>query len=151
MSTLAEQLRADLTTAMRDRDTVTTATLRMTLAALSTEAVAGKTARELTDDDIIRVLTREVRKRNEAADAYHTGGHADRADAELAEAAVLTRYLPTPLTDTELSALIADAIATTGATGPRGIGLVMKTIAAATAGRADGARVSAEVRRQLGA
>ena len=149
MAGLADTLRTDLTAAMRRRDDVVTRTLRMTLTALSTEAVAGKAARELTDPDVLTVLGREAKKRREAAEAFTAAGRTELAAAELAEAAVLDAYLPTPLTDAELTDLVTAAIFTTGAASPREMGTVMKALAEATRGRADGGRVSAEVRRQL--
>lgn len=150
MPTLAETLRTDLTAAMRAKDDAVTRTLRMTLTALTNESVSGKAARELTDDEVLAVVTKEAKKRREAAEAFTGAGRGELADRELEEAAVLDRYLPTQLTDAELTDLVAAAIASTGAAGPRAIGVVMKELSGKTAGRADGGRVSAEVRRQLG-
>jgi uncharacterized protein YqeY len=150
MSALKDRLNADLTAAMKARDELVTATLRMALTAVRTEEVAGKTARELSDQEVLAVLTKEAKKRREAAEAFTGAGRGELADRELEEAAVLDRYLPTQLTDAELTDLVAAAIASTGAAGPRAIGVVMKELSGATAGRADGGRVSAEVRRQLG-
>jgi uncharacterized protein YqeY len=150
MATELEQtLRDDLTAAMRRRDELTTATLRMTLTALHNEAVSGKAARELTDAEAMTVLTREAKKRREAAEAFQAASRPELQERELAEEAVLARYLPAPLTDDELQQLVAAAIAETGAEGPRAMGAVMKAVTPRTTGRADGSRVSAEVRRQL--
>ncbi len=151
MPELKEKLRADLVIAMKARDGVRTRTLRMALTAITNEEVAGAAARELSDTDIVKVLTREARKRREAAEAFETGGRPEQAAAERAEAAVIADYLPTQLTDAQLADLVAVAISETGAAGPRGMGQVMKVLTPRVAGRADGARVAAEVRRQLSA
>jgi uncharacterized protein YqeY len=149
MTDLKEQLRADLTTAMKARDELRSATLRMVLTAVKTEEVAGKSARVLTDDEVVTVLGREAKKRREAAEAFDSGGRPDRAERERAEEAVIDTYLPEQLSDDELRELVAAAIAESGAQGPRGIGAAMKVLTPKTAGRAEGGRVSAEVRRQL--
>jgi len=148
---LKERLRADLNAAMRARDQVRLRTLRMALTSITNEEVAGAVARDLTDDEILKVLTREARKRREAAEAFSAAGRDEQAAAERAEGEVLAGYLPAQLSDDELAALVAAAIAETGATGLPGMGLVMKTITPRVAGRADGARVAAEVRRRLSA
>ncbi len=149
MAELKERLRADLNAAMRARDQVRLRTLRMALTSITNEEVAGAAARDLTDDEVVRVLTREARKRREAAEAFAAAGRDDQAAAERAEGEVLAGYLPAQLSDDELAALVAAAIAETGATGLPGMGLVMKTVTPRVAGRADGARVAAEVRRRL--
>jgi uncharacterized protein len=146
---LKERLRADLNAAMKARDQVRLRTLRMALSSITNEEVAGDTARDLTDDEVLKVLIREAKKRREAADAFGAAGRADQAAAERAEGDVLAEYLPAQLTDDELSALVAAAIAQTGAAGPSGIGQVMKVVTPQVAGRAEGARVAGEVRRQL--
>jgi uncharacterized protein YqeY len=146
---LKERLRADLNTAMRARDQVRLRTLRMALTSITNEEVSGDTARELSDDEVIKVLTREARKRREAAEAFESAGRAEQAAAERAEGDVLAGYLPAQLTDDELTAIVSAAIAETGATGMPGMGKVMKTVTPQVAARADGARVAAEVRRQL--
>jgi uncharacterized protein len=146
---LKEQLRADLNKAMRARDQVQMRTLRMALSSITNEEVAGASARELSDDEVLRVLTREAKKRREAAEAFGSAGRDEQAAAERAEGEVLARYLPAQLGDEELAALVAAAIAQTGAAGPAGIGQVMKAVTPKVAGQADGARVAAEVRRQL--
>jgi uncharacterized protein len=148
---LKERLRADLNAAMRARDQVRMRTLRMALTSITNEEVAGASARDLTDDEIVRVLTREARKRREAAEAFSAAGRVDQAAAERAEGEVLAGYLPAQLSDDELAALVAAAIAETGATGMASMGQVMKTVTGRAAGRADGARVAAEVRRRLSA
>lgn len=149
MSSLKQTLRADLQIAMRSRDELRTATLRMALTAITNEEVAGDTARQLSQDELLVVLRREAKKRREAATAFADGGRPERAERELAELAVVEGYLPAQLDDHELEALVAAAIGQTGATGPRAMGQVMKAVQVAVAGRADGGRVSGEVRRQL--
>jgi hypothetical protein len=148
---LKEQLRADMTDALRSRDQVRLRTLRMALASITNEEVSGSTVHELSDEDIVKVLTREAKKRREAAEAYEAAGRADQAEAERAEGDVLAAYLPAQLSDEELATLVTAAIADTGAAGMPGMGKVMKAVTPQVAGRADGARVAAEVRRQLGA
>ncbi|MBV9451151.1 MAG: GatB/YqeY domain-containing protein [Streptosporangiaceae bacterium] len=149
MAELKDRLRADLNDAMRSRDQVRMRTLRMALTSITNEEVSGASARDLTDDEIVRVLTREAKKRREAADAFSVAGRTDQAAAERAEGDVLAGYLPAQLSDDELTTLVSAAIAETGAAGPGGIGPVMKAVTPRVAGRADGARVAAEVRRQL--
>jgi uncharacterized protein len=149
VSELKDRLQADLTSAMRARDELSTATLRMALAAVTTEEVAGSTARDLSDDEVLRVLGREAKKRREAAEAFAAAGRQELAERERAEGAVLDRYLPTQLDDAEVAELVRSAIAETGATGMREMGTVMKAAQAKAAGRVDGRRLSTEVRRQL--
>jgi hypothetical protein len=148
--TLKRSLQRDLTAAMKGRDEVTTATLRMALTAVTTEEVAGRQARELTDDQVLAVLRRELKKRREAAEAFAAAGRDESAQRELAEAAVLEGYLPAQLGDDELNALVVDAVDRVGATSPRDLGAVMKAVQPAVAGRADGGRVAAAVRQVLG-
>jgi hypothetical protein len=150
MPELKARLHADLNTAMKARDELTTATLRMALTSITTEEVAGKTARELSDDEVLKVLGREAKKRREAAEAFDNAGRAELADRERAEGGVLDTYLPAQLDDAELSDLVRAAIAESGAAAPNQMGLVMKLVQPRVAGRADGKRVSDEVRRQLG-
>ena len=150
MAALKDRLRTDLTAAMKARDEVTVRTLRMALTSVTKEEVAGKAARELSDDEVLAVLTREAKRRREAADAFAAAGRDEQAAAERAEGAVLDAYLPAQLTDTELGELVAAAIEETGAAGPRAMGQVMKALTPRVAGRAEGARVAAEVRRRLG-
>ena len=149
MSALKDRLRADLTSAMKSRDELRTATLRMVLAAVSAEEVAGKEARELSDDEVLTVLRREAKRRREAAEAFAGAGRAEQADRERAEGEVVAGYLPAQLGDADLAALVADVITRTGAGGMKDMGRVMGAANAAVAGRAEGARVAAEVRRQL--
>ena len=149
MAELKERLRADLNDAMRARDQVRLRTLRLALTSITNEEVAGASARELTDDDVVKVLTREARKRREAAEAFSAAGRSDQAAAERAEGEVLAGYLPAQLSDDELAALVDAAIAETGASGVAGLGQVMKAVTPRVAGRADGAGVAAEVRRRL--
>ncbi|MFD6950497.1 glutamyl-tRNA amidotransferase [Nocardiopsis sp. TSRI0078] len=149
MSELKERLKNDLTTAIKARDKVRTGTLRMVLAAISTEEAAGTAQRSLDDEEVTRLLTREAKKRREAAEAFEKGGRPEQAGAERAESEVISDYLPKQLTDEELSALVAEAVAETGAEGPKAMGQVMKLVKPRTAGRAAGDRVAAEVKRQL--
>jgi len=148
---LKERLRTDLNAAMRARDQVRMRTLRMALTSITNEEVSGDTARQLSDDEVVKVLIREAKKRREAADAFESAGREDQAAAERAEGEVLAGYLPAQLTDDELASLVSAAIAETGAAGMPGMGKVMKVVTPQIAGRADGARVAAEVRRQLSA
>jgi uncharacterized protein YqeY len=149
------RLRADLTAAMKARDPLTTGTLRMALAAVTTAEVAGTTAKELTDQEVTAVLAKEVRKRAEAAEAFAGAGRSELAEKERAEAAVLSAYLPTPLTDEELDALVAEAVDAVAADlgGPltmRQMGQVIKAVQARADGRADGSRIAAAVKAVLG-
>jgi uncharacterized protein len=149
MAGLKDRRRADLTAAMKARDDVRTRTLRMVLTSVTNEEVAGKAARDLSDDEVLRVLAREARRRREAADAFDAAGRADQAAAERAEDGVLAGYLPAQLSDAELAAIVAEAIKETGASGMAAMGQVMKTVTPRVAGRAEGGRVAAEVRRVL--
>ena len=151
MNELKERLRTDLNAAMRARDQVRMRTLRMALTSITNEEVSGATAHELSDDEVTKVLTREAKKRREAADAFESAGRADQAAAERAEGDVLAEYLPAQLADDELAQLVDAAIAQTGATGMPDMGKVMKVLTPQVAGRADGARVAAEVRGRLSA
>jgi uncharacterized protein len=150
---LKERLRADLTTAMKARDELRTATLRMVLSAVSAEEVSGKEARELSDDEVQAVLRREAKKRREAAEAFTGAGRAELADKERAEADVLADYLPAQLSADELTAIVTVAVEQAGAAGKgmQAMGQVMGALRPQVAGRADGGVVAAEVRRQLGA
>jgi uncharacterized protein YqeY len=151
MATLKEQIRADLTTAIKARDELRSSTLRMVLTAITNAEVAGKEAKQLTDDEVLTVLTSEAKKRREAATAFSDGGRAEMAAKEEAEAAVLADYLPEPLTAAEVEALVTAAIEQTGAAGEgmKAMGKVMGVVQPQVRGRADGAVVAAEVRRQL--
>jgi hypothetical protein len=149
MAGLKDRLRADLTAAMKARDEVRTRALRMVLTSVSNEEVSGNAAHELTDDDVLRLLARETRRRREAADAFDSAGRSAQAEAERAEEEVLAGYLPAQLGDEELGAIIADVISETGASGAAAMGQVMKAVTPRVAGRAEGSRVAAEVRRAL--
>nr|WP_157416954.1 GatB/YqeY domain-containing protein [Nocardioides sp. Iso805N] len=149
--TLKETIRTDLTTAMKARDEIRSSTLRMVLTAITNAEVAGKQARELSDDEVIGVLSSEAKKRREAATAFADGGRPEQAAKEKAEAAVLADYLPAQLTPAEISDLVAEAIAQTGAADVKAMGKVMGVVTPQVKGRADGGAVAAEVRRQLGA
>ena len=152
MSALKDRLRADLTTAIKARDEVRSSTLRMVLTSITNAEVAGKEARELTDDDILGVLSSEAKRRREAATAFADGGREEMAAKEAAEGEVIAEYLPTPLTDAEIADLVTAAIAQTGAgdEGMRAMGKVMGVVTPQVKGRADGGAVAAEVRKQLG-
>jgi uncharacterized protein len=149
MAELKDRLRSDLTAAMKARDEVRTRTLRMVLTSVTQEEVAGSAARELSDDEVIKVLTREAKRRREAAEAFAAAGRDQQAAAERAEGDVLAAYLPAQLGDEEIAAMVTAAIAETGASGMAAMGQVMRTVTPQIGGRADGARVAAEVRRQL--
>jgi uncharacterized protein YqeY len=150
MPELKARLHSDLNVAMKARDELTTATLRMVLTAVTNEEVAGKQARELSDDEVLKVIAREAKKRREASEAFTAAGRQELADREEQEGRVLDGYLPKQLDDAELAALVTSAIAETGATSMQQMGAVMKVVQPAVAGRADGKRISDEVRRQLG-
>jgi len=148
-TTLKERLRTDLTAAIKGRDELRAATLRMALTAITNEEVAGTAARTLSEAETVTVLTREMKKRREAAEAFAGAGRVEQAARERAEGEVLTGYLPAQLTDEELTALVTDAIAQTGAAGPKAMGLVMKALTPKIAGRAEGGRVAAAVKAAL--
>lgn len=148
-TTLKAQLRSDLTSAMKARDELRSATIRMALTAITNEEVAGAVARELSDDEVVKVLGREAKKRKEAAEAFAGAGRAEQAAREVAEGEVLAAYLPAQLSDEELHALVDAAVAESGAEGPRAMGAVMKIVNPKVAGRAEGGRVAAEVKKQL--
>ena len=147
---LKGRLQADLSAAIKSRDELVAATLRMTLAAITNEEVSGKQARVLTDAEVMTVIEREAKKRREAAEAFDEGGRTELAERERAELGVLQSYLPAQLDDAELTAIVAAAIAESGASGPAAMGAVMKLVTPKVAGRAEGGRVAAEVRAQLG-
>ncbi len=150
MTTLKARLETDLREAMKGREELVTSTLRMALSAVRTAEVAGPAARELTDDEVLTVLTKEAKKRREAAEAFAGAGRDESADRERAEEQVLQRYLPAQLGDEELAEIVAGALASGGFSGMAQMGPAMKAAQAAVAGRAEGGRVAAEVRRQLG-
>ena len=146
---LKETLRSDLTEAIRSRDELKSGTIRMVLTAITNEEVSGKEARTLNDAQIITVLSREAKKRREAAEAFTIGGRADRAERETLEGEIIASYLPAALSEDEIKSIIAQAIVETGASGPAGMGQVMKIVAPKIAGRADGSTVSALVKAAL--
>jgi uncharacterized protein len=150
MGTLKDRLNSDLRDAMKGRDELTTSTLRMALAAVRTAEVSGAQARELSDDEVTAVLTKEAKKRREAANAFAGAGRTDQAAKENAEGDILDRYLPQQLSDAEIAEAVAGALAAGGFSGRAQMGPAMKAAQAAVAGRAEGGRVAAEVRRQLG-
>ncbi len=152
MTTLKDKLKDDLTTAIKARDELRSATLRLTLTAINKEEVAGSAARELSDGEVEKIIAREAKKRREAAEAFDKGGRAEQAERERAEGEVLAGYLPKPLTDDELESLVAEAVAEAagaGAEGPKAMGAVMKIVNPKVAGRADGGRVAATVKKLL--
>jgi hypothetical protein len=146
---LKSRLHADLTTSIKARDELRTATLRMVLSAITNEEVAGAAARQLSDDDVLKVLAREAKKRREAAEAFASGNRPELAERELAEGGVIDEYLPAQLSDDELRGLVTQAIAQAGGAGPQAMGAVMKAVNPLVAGRAEGGRVAGEVKRQL--
>ncbi|MEU4110432.1 MULTISPECIES: GatB/YqeY domain-containing protein [Streptomyces] len=151
-TTLKSKLHDDLNAAIRERDELRSATLRLTLAAITKEEVAGKEKRELSDDEVLKVITKEAKKRREAADAFAQGGRPAQAEREKAEGELLATYLPKQLSDDELTAIVSQAVEEAragGAEGPRAMGAVMKIVNPKVAGQADGGRVAAIVKQQL--
>ncbi len=149
MSDLKSKLQSDLNDAIKSRNTVVAETIRMVLSAITNEEVAGKEKKELSDAEVITVLTREAKKRREAAEAFEQGGRADRAAAERAEGEVIAGYLPEQLSENDLNKLIAETITAVGASGPADMGKVMGALKAKVAGKADGALVSTLVKAAL--
>ncbi|GHH85293.1 hypothetical protein GCM10018793_52650 [Streptomyces sulfonofaciens] len=152
MTTLKSKLQEDLTAAIKERDELRSSTLRLTLSAITNEEVAGKSARELSDQEVQKVITREAKKRREAAEAFAKGGRPEQAEREKAEGEVLAAYLPKQLSDEELEQIVAAAVAEAvgaGAEGPRAMGQVMKIVNPKVAGQAEGGRVAAVVKRLL--
>lgn len=152
MAELKDRLRTDLTTSIKARDELRSSTIRMVLSAITNAEVAGKESRELSDDDVIGVLSTEAKKRREAAEAFSDAGRAEAAEKEQAEARVIADYLPAQLSEGEIEALVADTISSLGVAGEgmRAMGRVMGALQPQVKGRADGGAVAAEVRRQLG-
>ena len=146
---IKEQLKKDLTEAIRGRNEITSGTIRMVLTAITNEEVAGKEARVLSDEEVITVLSREGKKRREAAEAFENAGRADKAALEKSEGEVIAKYLPAQLSDADIAAIIAEAIASTGAQGPGDMGKVMGAVKPKIAGKADGGLVSALVKAAL--
>lgn len=153
MSELKDRIRADLTAAMKARDSLRAGTLRMVIAGITNAEVAGSQARELSDEDVVGVLTSESKKRRDAAEAFAGAGRDELAQKEQQEAAIIAEYLPEQLDADAISAIVAEAIESTGSAGEgmRAMGKVMGAVQPRTKGRADGAAVAAEVKRQLGA
>lgn len=149
MASLKERIKADLTDAMRSRDDVRKAALRMVLSAIGTAEVAGTAAKELTDDETVAVLTREVKRRREAAEAFRAGGRGDSAEREEAEAAIISEYLPAQLSEQELAEIVEQAVAEVGARSPQDMGAVMKIVQPKVAGRAEGRVVADAVKARL--
>ncbi|MFJ9040973.1 GatB/YqeY domain-containing protein [Streptomyces sp. NPDC102406] len=152
MTTLKSKLQDDLNAAIKERDELRSSTLRLTLSAITNQEVAGKEKRELSDDEVQKVIAKEAKKRREAADAFEKGGRAESAARELAEGEILAVYLPQPLSDAELEQIVAQAVEeakAAGAEGPRAMGQVMKIANPKIAGRAEGGRVAATVKRLL--
>jgi len=150
MSTIKDRLTVDMRAALKARDELTTSTLRMALAAIGTAEVAGRAKKELSDEEVLAVLTKEAKKRREAASAFSDAGRTEQAAKEEAEGEVLDRYLPRQLDDAALADVVAAALAAGGFTGKGQMGPAMKAAQAAAAGQAEGGRVAAEVRRRLG-
>ncbi|MEV0130736.1 GatB/YqeY domain-containing protein [Dactylosporangium sp. NPDC050688] len=146
---LKERLESDLHQAMKARDELVTSTLRMAITAVRNAEVAGKAARELSDEEVLSVLTKEAKKRREAAEAFAGAGREAQAAKERAEEEVLAAYLPAQLSDEDLAGIVRDALAAAGLSGMASMGQAMKAAQAAVAGRAEGGRVAAEVRAQL--
>ncbi len=146
---IKEQLKKDLTEAIRGRDEITSGTIRMVLTAITNEEVAGKEARVLSDEEVIVVLSREAKKRREAAEAFEGAGRADKSALEKSEGEVIAKYLPAQLSEADIAAIIAEAIASTGAQGPGDMGKVMGAVKPKIAGKADGGLVSALVKAAL--
>ncbi len=146
---IKEKLRADLMDAIRSRDQISSGTIRMVLSAITNEEVAGKEARILTDAEVITVLSREAKKRREAAEAYNAAGRADKAALEKSEGEIIAAYLPPQMSEDEIKKLIAAAITQSGAAGPTDMGKVMGILKPQVAGKADGAIVSGLVKEAL--
>ncbi|MEU7010660.1 GatB/YqeY domain-containing protein [Streptomyces sp. NPDC046332] len=152
MTTLKAKLQDDLNAAIKERDELRSSTLRLTLTAITKEEVSGTTKRELSDDEVQKVIAKEAKKRREAAEAFAQGGRAESAEREKAEGVILDAYLPQQLGDDELEQIVAAAVAEAagaGAEGPRAMGAVMKIVNPKVAGRAEGGRVAAVVKKLL--
>ncbi|MGW5362349.1 GatB/YqeY domain-containing protein [Actinopolymorpha pittospori] len=150
MSDLKDRLRADLTAAMKARDALRASTLRMTLTEVTNAEVAGDTARELSDAEVLEVLDKEAKKRREAAEAFDQAGRAELATKERSEGEILAEYLPTQLSEDELAGIVRAAVTEAGASGMKDMGKVMKIVQPQVKGRAEGGRVAAAVRAELG-
>lgn len=150
MSTFKSRLQNDLTESIRARDELRSSTLRLTLTAVTNEEVAGKEARELSDDEVLKIVVREAKKRREAAEAFDQGNRPEQAARERAEGEILAEYLPKQLDDAELKDIVAAAIAELGVSGPSAMGQVMKVVRPKVGDRAEGGRIAAEIKGQLG-
>jgi uncharacterized protein YqeY len=152
MTTLKSKLQEDLNAAIKGRDELRSSTIRLTLSAITNEEVAGKTKRELSDEEVQKVIAREAKKRREAAEAFAQGGRSESAERERAEGEILAAYLPKQLSDEELQQIVAQAVEeakAAGAEGPRAMGAVMKIVSPKVAGQAEGGRVAAVVKQLL--
>ena len=152
MAQLKDQLKKDLTDAIKSHNQVVSGTLRMALTAITNEEVSGKESRELSDAEVLSVLTKEAKKRRESVDAYMQANRKDLADKESAELSVLEKYLPAALSEQELEDIIAKAITeaiSQGATGMKAMGIVMKIIQPQTVGRVDGTLLANKVKEKL--
>jgi uncharacterized protein YqeY len=145
--TLSSRLQTDLTTAIRDRDELRRDTLRMAIAAAYNES--KRVRRDLTDDEVLAVLAREVKTRRESIEAFSSAGRTEAADKEQAEVEILSAYLPQQLTADEVAALVKETVDEVGASSPRDMGKVMAALVPKTRGRADGKAVSAAVAQEL--
>lgn len=155
MAAIKDRLKQELVAALKAHDDVRKSTVRMALAAIANEEVAGKTAKELTEAEEQAVLTREVSKRKDAAEAYTGGNRPELAEKELAEAAILAEFLPEQLTEAQLAAIVDEEVAAVAATlgaqpTMRQMGLVMKAVTPRITGRGDGKTVAALVKAALG-
>lgn len=146
---LPEQIQADLTAAMKARDAEAVGTLRMVVAAIRNARVAAGRSGDVDDAETVDLLSREAKKRREAAEAYTAAGRDELAAKEIRELAVIERYLPDALSPEELARIVDEAVASTGASGPCDLGAVMSVIMPQVKGRADGKAVNAMVRRRL--
>lgn len=152
MASLKETLQGDLTSGIREKQPVVTGTLRMVLSAITNEEVSGKVARELSDQEVMQVLTREAKKRKEAATAFEDASRPELAAKELEELAIISRYLPEALSDEEIAQIVANAVAqvtAAGQSGPSAMGAVMKLVTPQVTGRADGGQVATSVKAAL--
>ncbi|MEC8502940.1 MAG: GatB/YqeY domain-containing protein [Actinomycetota bacterium] len=151
-SQLFEQLRTDLNTAMKDRDQLTTSTIRMVLSAVQVASVAGDEAAELTDAELTAVLRSEAKRRNEAAELYENAGRAEQAASERNELAVIESYLPAAMDDATLQGIVDEEVAVAreaGAEGPKAMGQVIKAVKDRVGDGADGGRIAGVVKTSL--
>ncbi len=150
MSELSQQITEDMKTAMREKNALALGTIRMLKSAIKNAAIEkGGADAELTDPEVVAVVRREVKKRQDSIEQYRSAGRAELAAQEEAEIAVLQAYLPAPLSEEELAAIIDGAIAEVGATSRKEMGAVMKRVQELTEGRADGKTLSQAVMAKL--